>query len=159
MGIWDGRRQRLREIYAISMTWWFKLANFKKIAPWSNNVAIYSKNLVWSGRRGCFCDTTLCRAWNGQINRLNSFLRVMISIILNCFKIMKSIFLITFTQSAGAVEYTDCTSAEGYDPAPTSTLGITQNNLMVRLQEYWSFGECRVLLHFHWCQVHSSPEW
>ena len=28
------------------------------------------------------------------------------------------IFWTTFAQSAGAVEYTDCTSAEGWDPPP-----------------------------------------
>ena len=38
-----------------------------------------------------------------------------------------------FAQSAGAVEYTDCTSAEGKTP-PLSVLDMTQNNLMVRLQ-------------------------
>ena len=38
-------------------------------------------------------------------------------------------------QSAGAVVYTDCTSAEGYDPhPPTSVLDMTLNNLMVRFQ-------------------------
>ena len=34
--------------------------------------------------------------------------------------------------SAGAVEYTDCISAEGWDSS-TSILDMTQNNLMVRL--------------------------
>ena len=38
-----------------------------------------------------------------------------------------------FAQSAGAEEYTDCISAEGYPP-PTSVLGMTQNNLMVMFQ-------------------------
>ena len=36
-------------------------------------------------------------------------------------------------QSAGAVEYTDCTSAEGQEP-PTSVLYMTLNNLMGRFQ-------------------------
>ena len=35
-------------------------------------------------------------------------------------------------QSAGAVEYTDCFSAEGYPP--TSVLDMTLNNLMVKFQ-------------------------
>ena len=34
------------------------------------------------------------------------------------------------TQSAGAAEYTDCTSAEMEDP-PTSVLDMTLNNLIV----------------------------
>ena len=44
------------------------------------------------------------------------------------------------TQSAGggAVEYTDCTFAAGWDPPPTSVLDMTLNNLMVRFQWYWS---------------------
>ena len=39
-------------------------------------------------------------------------------------------------QLAGAVEYTDCFSAEGWDPSPTamSVLDRTLNNLMVRFQ-------------------------
>ena len=43
-------------------------------------------------------------------------------------------------QSAGAVEYTDCTSAEGVRPPLTSVLDMTLNNLMVRFQQCWSFG-------------------
>ena len=41
-----------------------------------------------------------------------------------------------FAQSAGAVEYTDSTSAEWYPPphTHTSVLDVTQNNLMVRFQ-------------------------
>ena len=35
--------------------------------------------------------------------------------------------------SAGAVEYTDCFSADGLD-LPTSVLDMTQNNPMVRFQ-------------------------
>ena len=34
----------------------------------------------------------------------------------------------------GAVEYTECISAEEYDPSPMSVLDMTLNNLMVRLQ-------------------------
>ena len=37
-------------------------------------------------------------------------------------------------QSAGAVEYTDCTSAEVWDPPPMSVLDMTVNDLMVRFQ-------------------------
>ena len=36
-------------------------------------------------------------------------------------------------QSAGAVEYTDCISVEGYEPL-TSVLDMTLNSLMVRFQ-------------------------
>ena len=54
-------------------------------------------------------------------------------------------------QSAGAIEYTDSTSAEGWDPTPTSVLDMTLNNLM----KSWSFVECRVHLHWHL----SGPLW
>ena len=37
----------------------------------------------------------------------------------------------TFAQSVGAVEYTDCTSAEGEDPLPQR---VSLNNLIVRFQ-------------------------
>ena len=42
---------------------------------------------------------------------------------------------------------------------PTSVLDMTLNNLMVRFQQCWSFGECGVPLHCHHSQVHSGPEW
>ena len=42
---------------------------------------------------------------------------------------------------------------------PTSVLDMTLNNLMVRFQQCWSFGECGVRLHCHCSQVHSGPEW
>ena len=44
------------------------------------------------------------------------------------------------SQSAWAVEYTDCTSAEGVCPPPTSVLYMTLNNLMVRFQQCWGLG-------------------
>ena len=44
-------------------------------------------------------------------------------------------------------------------PPPTSVLDMTLNNLMVRFQQCWSFGECRVPLHCHHSQVHSGLEW
>ena len=40
----------------------------------------------------------------------------------------------TVAQSTGAVEYTDCFSAEGIDPPTTSVLDMTLNNLMVKFQ-------------------------
>ena len=46
--------------------------------------------------------------------------------------------LISLAQVAGAVEYTDCISAEG-----KTTLDMTPNHLMVRLLS-WNFGECGV---------------
>ena len=64
-----------------------------------------------------------------------------------------------FAQSAGAVEYTDCFSAEGKTLPTTSVLVMTLNNLMVRFQQCCSFGECVVPLHCHRSQVHSDPEW
>ena len=47
----------------------------------------------------------------------------------------------------------------GVRPPITSVLDMTLNNLMVRFQQYWSFGECGVPLHCHRSQVHSGPEW
>ena len=41
---------------------------------------------------------------------------------------------IVIAQSAGAVEYTDYTCAEGYNPASKSVLDMTVNYLMVRFQ-------------------------
>ena len=62
-------------------------------------------------------------------------------------------------QSVEAVEYTDCISAEGVRPPLMSVQDMTLNNIMVRLQWWWRFGECRVPLHCHCTQVHSGPEW
>ena len=45
-------------------------------------------------------------------------------------------------QSARAVEYHDCFSAEREDP-PKSVLVMTLNNLMVRFQWCWGFEELR----------------
>ena len=57
------------------------------------------------------------------------------------------IYIYIYAQSDGAVEYTDCFSAEGLDPhSQTSVLEMTLNNLMMGFQKCWSFGEYRVLL-------------
>ena len=60
--------------------------------------------------------------------------------------------MLFLAQSAGAVEYT-------VRPRLTSVLDMTLNNLMVRFQQCWSFGECGVPLHCHRSQVHTGPEW
>ena len=44
-------------------------------------------------------------------------------------------------------------------PPPTSVLDMTLNNLMVRFEQCWRFGECGVPLHCHRSQVHSDLEW
>ena len=85
------------------------------------------------------------------------------SIIVSEFEVLFSFYIhswmnlfvkdMNLAQSAGAVECTDCTSAEGKDPPSTSVLDMTLNNLMVR------FGECGVPLHCHCSQVHCGPEW
>ena len=62
-----------------------------------------------------------------------------------------------YYQSAGAVEYTDCIYAEGYDPT-NGCPDMTLNHLMVRLQP-WRFGGCEVPLHCHDSQVHAGSEW
>ena len=46
----------------------------------------------------------------------------------------------------------------GVRPPLTSVLDMTLNNLMVRFQQCWSFGECGVPLHCHRSQVHSGLE-
>ena len=47
----------------------------------------------------------------------------------------------------------------GVRPPPNECPDMTLNNLMVRFQQCWSFGECGVPLHCHRSQVHSGPEW
>ena len=42
---------------------------------------------------------------------------------------------------------------------PMSVLEMTLNNLMVRFQRCWSFGEFREPIYCHCFQVHSVPEW
>ena len=44
-------------------------------------------------------------------------------------------------------------------PTPTSVLDMTWNNLIVRFQWRWGFGECGAGRHCHCFQVHSGPEW
>ena len=61
-------------------------------------------------------------------------------------------------QSAGAVEHNDCFSAKGEDPT-TIVLDMILNDLMVRVQYCWNFGECRAPLYCHCSGVHSGPEW
>ena len=54
-------------------------------------------------------------------------------------------------QLAGAVEYANCFSAEGQDPTSNECPDMTLNCI------WWggsSFGECRVLFHCHYFQVH-----
>ena len=45
-----------------------------------------------------------------------------------------NIYIHTIAQSAGAIEYTDCISAERQDPLPTIVEDMTPNNLMMKLQ-------------------------
>ena len=42
-------------------------------------------------------------------------------------------------------------------PPPNECPDMTLNNLIVRFQQRWSFGECGVPLHCHCSQVHSGP--
>ena len=63
-------------------------------------------------------------------------------------------------QSAGAVEYTDCTSAEGYDPPLSNECPVYDNKQsdgeVPVMPELWGMW---VPLHCHHSQVHSGPEW
>ena len=47
----------------------------------------------------------------------------------------------------------------GVRPRPNECPDMTLNNLMVRFQQRWSFGECGVPLHCHRSHVHSGPAW
>ena len=58
-------------------------------------------------------------------------------------------------QSAGAVEYTNCFSAEGYDPTSTSDTKQSNGEVPVMLG-IWGM---RITLHCYHSQVHSGPEW
>ena len=71
--------------------------------------------------------------------------------------IFSSSLYIYRAQSAGSVEYADCTYAEVLDP--TCAMDMTLNNLMMRFQWRWGFGECRAPLYCHCSQVHSDPTW
>ena len=42
---------------------------------------------------------------------------------------------------------------------PMFVLIMASNNLMLRFQWCWSFGECWVLLHCYCSQIYSGPEW
>ena len=44
-------------------------------------------------------------------------------------------------------------------PPPMSVLYMTLNDLMMRSQECWGFGECGAPFHCHCSQVHSGPVW
>ncbi len=45
-------------------------------------------------------------------------------------------------------------------PHPTtSVLDMTLNNMMVRFQQCWSFGECGVFFYCHRSLLNSGPEW
>ena len=58
---------------------------------------------------------------------------------------------------AGAVECTDCV-CRGIRLPPMSALDMTLNNLMVRLQLCWSFGEYGVYFHCHHSQAVVAPD-
>ena len=47
----------------------------------------------------------------------------------------------------------------GLRPLLTIVLDMTLNNLIVRFQWCWSFGECGIPLYWHCSHVHSGPEW
>ena len=90
---------------------------------------------------------------------LNCFLHLSFVLILNWIAWNKTVLTSKLCTYAGAVEYTDCTSAEGKDtPPPMSVLDMTLNNLMVRFQWCWGFGECRASLYRHCSEVHSGLE-
>ena len=81
------------------------------------------------------------------------------------FLILKILFVVTdwsIAQSAGDVECSDCASADGVKKKKQkkrSDLYMTLNNLMIRLQWSWGFGECGGLLHCDWSQVYIGPEY
>ena len=60
------------------------------------------------------------------------------------------------SQSAWALEYTDCIYADEY-PTSTSVLDMTLNNQMMRPRS-WSFGKCGVPLYCHCSLVRPGSE-
>ena len=133
-------RERVRDIRATSATWWW-----------------------WLQRRR----SKLFKREPRQISRWNFFFFTIgqSSKLLNALqKFMKEEFLGITTKKKRkkfilpsrliAAEYTDWSKT----PA-TSVLNMTQNNLMVRSQWCWSFGEYRAPLHCHRFQVYTDTEW
>ena len=60
--------------------------------------------------------------------------------------------------SVRAVEYTDCTSAEGLDSSSQRmSWNDTKLHLMLRLLSR-NFGECWVAFHCHYSHIHSETE-
>ena len=66
--------------------------------------------------------------------------------------ITESIFYDDIAQSAAPLQ-------RGKTSHPMSVLDMILNNLMVRFQWCWSFGECKAPLHCYCFQVHSGPAW
>ena len=64
----------------------------------------------------------------------------------------------SIAQSAGAVEYTDSFSDEGWNPFNEGPIYNSKqfNSEVTVMQELW---ECEVPLHCHCTQAHSSLEW
>ena len=75
------------------------------------------------------------------------------------FAIISFLFFIFLLPSRLGLKNTPTASLQRGKTPPTSVLDMTLNNLMVRFQQCWSFGECGVPLHCHRSQVHSGPEW
>ena len=65
-----------------------------------------------------------------------------------------------FAQSARAVEYTDCTSAEGYDPTqPKKFPGYDTKQSDVEVPVMLELWGMQSTPFCHRSQVHSGPEW
>ena len=107
---------------------------------------------------------------NGQCNsvhilkKIENALRIIRELLLKCLetKISSMCFYISFER---AKSQNKLHSRLGLQNTPTAPLchipylDRTLNNLMVRFQWCWGFGECRALLHCHCSLVHSGPEW
>ena len=52
-----------------------------------------------------------------------------------------------------------CASLQRDNKPAMCVLDMILNNLMVRHQKCWSFGECGMPFHCHRSRVHSGPEW
>ena len=63
-------------------------------------------------------------------------------------------------QSAEAVEYTNSIYAKSNTPGHSNKWPEydTKLHLIVRLKS-WTFGECGVLFHYHYSEVHFDLEW
>ena len=127
-----------------------------------------------------FLPVLLQESWDsyiGKDKKLNDSIRVPGTLVQLVWLVVRKIFsqVTTYPGLISALVYPWYTNEEwpsgggcricrlhlcrGVRPPPMSILYMTLNNLMVRFQWCWRFGECGAHLHCHCSQVHSGPKW